>query len=330
MLKLKKEIMLVVVAVTILIVVVAAVSLHQHYVQKQMVGGEQTEPDKLEPQISAGCSQVVWEGNEVELHASTRNIENPTFVWFSSSEKEVLSTQRALTHVFDLGEHIILLNVTSGDDEKTLGARTKVIVIDRVENISVGVTAGALHNERIFQTNYLGSNILIKGVRINVDGSEYDKMHGCGRISVTGLSAGTHRWTATYRGDIVSNGTLNLAEITEFRIKEVSIAPKYHVGDMVDAKLVVQNSGTAPIDKFVVKVRIVNPKYEWMGDIAKPEYRTEYNYALSPGQQKDIPVRAKIPERVGVVKPTGKYSITIDLLIDDEVTDSKTVKTEVI
>ena len=332
----KTGLLLVAVAATISIVVGAAFSLHlsqqEHTTTCEPEQKETCEPKKVEPSVSAGCNQVVWQGAEVELQASTKNIEHPVYVWHSGDE--VLGTQKDLIHIFDVGEHTVKLEVSfwdnSSNENRTLSASTNVIVIDRVEHISVAVTAGATLTERIFQTTYRGNNILINGVRITVDGIEYDKMQGCGRISVTGLSPGEHWWNATYRGEMVASGSFSVAGITELKIKGVTIAPVYHVGEMVDAKLVVQNTGTNPINKFMVKVLIVNHKYEWLGDIAKYEYSSEYTDEIRPGQQMDLPVQARIPEKVGMVKPTGDYSITIDLVLNGQAIDRKTVNTEII
>jgi hypothetical protein len=330
---LKTGILLLAVAAAISIVLGAAFSLQ--YAEKEMVSCQQKENcelKKIEPQVSAGCSQVVWQGSEVELRASAKNIENPAYVWLAGDE--VLGTERDLIYVFDLGEHTIKLDVSfcdnNGTENKTLSASMKVIVIDSLEQISVDSTAGVMPTERTFQTTYLGNNLMIKGVRIDVDGIEYDKMQGCGRISVTELTPGEHRWNATYRGVIIANGSFSVADIIGLKIKGASIEPVYHVGEMVDAKLTVQNTGTTLINKFVVHVRIVNHKYEWMGEIAKYEYSIEYTDELPPGQKMDIPVRAKIPEKVGMVKPTGDYSIIIELVINGQVIDSKTMKTEII
>jgi hypothetical protein len=332
---LKLGIVLVAVAATISIVLGAAFSLHLSQQEQTSTcepeQKETCEPKKVEPSVSAGCDQVVWQGAEVELHASTKNIGNPVFLWRSGDE--VLGNQTELIQVFELGEHTVKLEVsfsdTNGTENRTLSDSAQVIVIDRVEDISVDVSAGATPTERIFQTKYRGTNMLINGVCITVDSIEYDRISGCGRISVAGLSPGEHGWYATYHGELVANGSLSVAGITELKIKDVSIAPVYHVGDVVDAKLVVQNTGTDPVNKFAVNVLIVNHKYEWMGDIAEYEYSNEYTDELPPGQKRDIPVRARIPEKVGMVKPSGDYSITIDLLLNGQVIDSKMVNTEI-
>ncbi|RZN33945.1 MAG: hypothetical protein EFT35_09965 [Methanophagales archaeon ANME-1-THS] len=333
---LKTGLLVVAVAATIAIVLGAALSLHYSQQEQtticKLAQKESCELKKVEPSISAGCDQVVWQGTEVELHASTKNLKDPVFVWRSGDE--VIGAQKDLRQVFEVGEHTIKLEVSfwdnSSTENRTLSDSAQVIVIDRVEAISVDVSAGGTLTERIFQTTYRGTSMLITGVCVTVDGIVYDKISGCGRISVTGLSPGEHSWSATYHGELVTNGTFTVNGITELKIKGVTIASVYHVGDMVDAKLVVQNTGTDPINKFAVNVLIVNHKYEWMGDIAKYEYRNEYSDELRPGQTREIPVRARIPEKVGMVKPMGDYSITISLLLNGQVIDRKTVNTEII
>lgn len=324
------------IAAIISILLGAAVSLHLFQQEQPAVPGpEQTqspEPGKAEPSVSAGCDQVVWQGTEVELHATTKNIKDPVFVWRSG--EEILGTRKDLSHIFAVGEHTITLEVSFRDnrsaENRTMKDSLRIIVLDRVSGISVNVSAGRAPAERNFQTTYRGASMLIPGITITVDGIPYNKITGCGRISVAGLSPGQHRWYATYHGETVANGTFIVAEITQLKIKEVGIASLYHIGDTVDAKLVVLNTGTTPVSTFTVKVLIVNHKYEWMGDIAKYEYSTEYTNEIQPGQQMDLPVRARIPEKVGVIKPTGDYSITISLLINGQEVDRKTVTTTII
>lgn len=73
----------------------------------------------------------------------------------------------------------------------------------------------------------------------------------------------------------------------------------------------------------------VNHKYEWMGDVARKEYSSQYRSEIKPGETYEIPIHITIPEKVSGIKPSGKYTITVNLILQGKITDTKAVDTEV-
>jgi len=98
----------------------------------------------------------------------------------------------------------------------------------------------------------------------------------------------------------------------------------------VDGKIFLQNTGTVPVSEYSIKTLVVNHKFEWMGDVARKEFTSNFDYMLNPGDSVEIPVRVAIPEKISGVRPSGDYSITIQLIINNNVEETQTVKTVVV
>jgi len=66
-----------------------------------------------------------------------------------------------------------------------------------------------------------------------------------------------------------------------------------------------------------------------MGDKAKKEYTDQYDTDLKPGVSYDIPIGFSIPEKVSGIRPSGKYTVTVSVVLNGKVVDKKVVNTEV-
>jgi hypothetical protein len=277
------------------------------------------------PSVSIGCDEVLWKNTEASIQASTSNINNPAYQW-SIDDKDAGSSHD-IKQVFEPGEHAIVLNVSFGN--QTLQASKKIIVIDSEEKVSVS-NSQASKNRWGFQTTYEGRSFYVKEVQISVDSSPPESVNPCGSLSSKPLPAGSHSWQANYRGKNIASGTFDLAEVREIRIAGIEVAPKYTAGDTVSGKIILENTGTTAIKGFDIRTNVVNHKFEWMGEKAKREYYDKYDSELAPGMVYEIPIVVKIPEKVSGVRPSGSYTITVSLILNDKTVDTRDVNTEVV
>jgi len=283
-----------------------------------------TKPPILEPSVSIGCDQVIWKNTELALQASTHNINAPVFQWIADGK--IAGNTQKLRQNFDLGEHQVALNVSFGN--KTLQANQSIIVIDSIDGVLLR-NASASKNQWGFQTTYKDKNTGVKGVRISIDSSPTQEVNSCGQLSTKGLFAGEHKWKAQYQGKTIATGTFNLKEISEIKITKINVAPGYVAGDTVNGSIILKNTGTTTIKAFEIKIIIINHDFEWMGDKAKKEYSTQYNPEIKPGEVYEIPIRVTIPEKVSGIRPAGSYTITVNLILNGKIIDTKAVNTEV-
>ena len=73
----------------------------------------------------------------------------------------------------------------------------------------------------------------------------------------------------------------------------------------------------------------INNDYAWMGDRAKREYWDQYKVNIEPGETYEIPIQMTIPEKVSGIRPSGKYTITVYILLKGVKVDTKIVTTVV-
>lgn len=285
--------------------------------------GQPQEKPKV-PSVSIGCDRVVWNGTELEIAATTQNINKPLFNW-TVDGKDAGSGQK-LRQMFDKGEHRVMLNVTF--DNKTLSANQTTLVIDSIEGVSVGDTF-ASKNQWGFQAMYKGKKYGVKGVKVSVDPSAASEVNACGYMSSKALMAGDYTWKAVYQGKTIGSGKFNIKEVDEVKITRLDIAKSYTAGSMVSAKIFVVNSGSTIVTGFEIRTLAVNNNYAFMGDKAKREYVDQYSTDLKPGVSYDIPIGFTIPEKVSGIRPSGKYTITVSLVLNGKVVDKKVVSTEV-
>ena len=174
-------------------------------------------------------------------------------------------------------------------DNKTLTANQTTIVIDSTEGVSVR-DSFASKNQWGFQTQYNSKNSGVKGVTVSVDSSAPSEVNACGHLSSKALIAGDHTWNAVFHG---------------------------------------KNIGSTIVTGFDIRTLAVNNNYAFMGDKVKKEYIDQYKTDLKPGVSYDIPIGFTIPEKVSGIRPSGKYTVTIYLLLNGQVVDKKIVNTEV-
>lgn len=218
------------------------------------------EPPKPLPSVSIGCDEVLWKNTEASLQASTSNIENPLYRWKIDS-KDAGNT-RDIKQVLEPAEHEIILNISFGN--QTLQAKKSIIVIDSEEKVSV-TNSQASNNRWGFQTTYDGRGFYVKEVQISIDSSSPQSVNPCGSLSSKPLPAGSHSWQASYQGKNIASGTFNLAEVSEMKIANIEVVPKYTAGDTVNGKIILQNTGTVAVKGFDIRTNVVNHKFEWMG-----------------------------------------------------------------
>lgn len=305
------------VALALLLIVAFALS-------QGFFGGDQPQEKPKLPSVSIGCDRVVWNGTELEIAATTQNINKPLFNW-TLDGKDAGQGQK-IRKKFDRGEHRIILNVTF--DNKTLTANQTTIVIDSIDGVSVR-DSSASKNQWGFQAMYRGKKSGVKGVTVSVDSSAPSEVNACGYLSSKALMAGDYTWKAMYQGKIIGSGKFNIKEVSEVKITRMDIAKRYTAGSTVSAKIVVVNSGSTTVTGFEVRTLAVNNNYAWMGDKAKKEYIDRYQTDLEPGVSYDIPIGFTIPEKVSGIRPSGKYTITVSLVLNGQVVDKKIVNTEV-
>jgi hypothetical protein len=272
-----------------------------------------------EPYVSIGCDRVIWNGDGLELLATVKNIENPQYQWIIDGKNSTGAVN------FGMGEHLVILNVKSGDN--TYQAKKSVIVVDSINGISLNNAASG--SQWRFQTLYNSKKMGVKAVFVSIDSNPAQEVNPCGQITTKPLPAGKHSWKAEYQGKTLASGSIEVKEISDVKINKIEVAPKYKAGDTVNGKIIVMNTGSTTISEFGINTLAINKKYEWMGDIARMAFSDKYTPELKPGDKYTIPIRVTIPAEVNGIRPTGKYSITIDLVLNNKVADSKVVYTEV-
>lgn len=312
-----KKIHIIVVLAAFAIFVLSAFALSQGF-----LGEEQT--TEKPPSVSIGCDQVVWDGTELEITASTQNINDPRLNWTVDGKSAGSGTD--ITKKFDIGEHRIMLTVTF--DNKTLTANQTTIVIDSTEGVSLRDSFDS-KNQWGFQTQYNSKNSGVKGVTVSVDSSTPSVVNACGYLASTALMAGDHTWNAMFHGKNIGSGKFNIKEVSEVKITRLDIAKSYTAGSTVNAKIFIVNTGSTIVTGFDIRTLAVNNNYAFMGDKAKKEYIDQYKTDLKPGVSYEIPIGFTIPEKVSGIRPSGKYTITISIVLNGQVVDKKIVNTEV-
>lgn len=276
------------------------------------------------PSVSIGCDSVNWKDTQEDLEAVVKNIDEPSFEWRSNGT--LIGTGRKLSRIFEIGDHSINLNVTFNNS--SISVKKSIHVIDSVEGITVN-NYEASKNQWGFQTVFRGKNAGVKGMQIYVDSLPPSQVNDCGAVLSKMLFAGKHTWKALYRGNNIAYGTFNIKETSDLKISKVEIAPSYTAGNTVKAKIILQNTGSINVSEFKTKTVAVNNDYSWMGDKARREYSTQYTADLKPGETYEIDVQMTIPEKVNGIRPSGKYTITISILLNEKTVDKKIVNTAV-
>ncbi|PWB54754.1 MAG: hypothetical protein C3F06_03905 [Candidatus Methanoperedenaceae archaeon] len=280
--------------------------------------------EKPKPLVSIGCNRVLWDDSQEVLEATVNNISNPSFEW--KMNDNLIGTSQKLIQKFGVGDYSILLNVTFYG--QALSAKKSIQVIDSVDGITMNEYAVS-KNQWGFQTMFKGKNTGVKDVMVYVDSLPPLQVNDCGAASTKALFSGKHTWKARYHEANIASGTFDIKETSELKINRIEIAPGYTAGSVVKAKLVLMNTGSVAITEFATNTLVVNNDYAWMGDRAKRQYSDQYKADIDPGETYEIPIQMTIPEKVSGVRPSGKYTITIDALLNGVKVDTKIVNTVV-
>lgn len=279
----------------------------------------------FKPDVSIGCSRVVWKDAGVHLAAST-NLRSAQFQWLL--ENKSIGTERELVYSFAAGEHNILLKATSGND--SVQDEILIIAVNSTEGISADAATGSMSNERVFITKFKDAMYDVDGVSIILDNKDMGTIPECRKLTVSGLYAGSHTWKATFNGKDIGSGSFKLEPETRIKITRVDIAGNYRAGDTVKGTIYLQNWGTVPVKAFSIRTLVVNHKFEWMGDVAKKDFTNIFDYELVPGAPVEIPVSVQIPEKISGLRPAGDYTITIQLIVNNNVMETQSVNTVVV
>jgi len=286
---------------------------------------KQEKLEKPVPSVSIGCDRVIWKDTDEIVEASVKNIDKPSFGWKLGGIN--IGTGQKLSKKFGLGENSLLLNVTFNN--QTISATKSIIVIDTVDGVNIREYA-ASKNQWGFQTIFKGKNMGVKGVIVYVDSLPPSEVNACGAVSTKALSSGNHTWKAQYRNVSIASGTFNIKETSDLKISRIEIAPSYTAGSVVKAKIILLNTGSVAITGFGTRTLAVNNDFAWMGDKAKREFSDQYNANIKPGETYEIPIQMTIPEKVSGIRPSGKYTITVNILLNGKTVNTKIVNTEVI
>lgn len=271
------------------------------------------------PSVSIGCDRILWDDTKLEIKPSISNIKNATFQWFI--DDKFITKNQTLTQKLKLGNYKLSLNTSF--DNKSIEKNISVLVVNSIDGISIYDNQSS-NNEWRFQTLYNGKEVNVQGLIIYVDSLPKKLVNWCGYVTIP-LSAGNHTWNAEYNGKIIALGNFSIKEIEEIKIDKIGIKSRYKLGDTISGSITLKNTGTTIVREFDIKTIIINTKYSWMGNTAKREFYDKYNGSLNPGEKYDIPINVKIPEQISGMSPTGQYSITVQLILRNNVTDNKNV-----
>jgi hypothetical protein len=311
--KIKKQYILFILAAIILVLIFSSGIFKQ-----------QEKPEKPVPSVSIGCDRVIWKDTEEVLEASVKNIDKPSFEWKLGVIN--IGTGQKLSKIFEVGENSVSLNVTFNN--QTISATKSIIVIDSVDGVNIREFA-ASKNQWGFQTTFKEKNMGVKGVIVYVDSLPPSEVNACGAVSTKALYSGEHTWKAQYHDNTIASGTFNIKETSELKISRIEIAPSYTAGSVVKAKIILMNIGSVVITGFGTQTLALNNDFAFMGDKAKREFSDQYNTNIKPGETYEIPIEMTIPEKVSGVRPSGKYTITVNILLGDKTVDTKIVNTQV-
>jgi len=282
-----------------------------------------------EPQLNIGCSHVVWVDENETLTAHVSNmIGNISYSWWIDDINNNDTTVHELTKSFTQGAHSI--KVTASNDTIKLEKEITITGISSAKDISVKPIPSSTFSTWKFQADCCGTPANVPGIQITLNENPVGTSQMCTPVTISGMSAGNYTWSAQYHQQTVGNGIFEVPKNKVLHISNVDIASQYTTGDTISAKLIVSNSGTQDIKGFHVNTHIINDDLAWMGDIATREYTFDYKNTISPGESAQVPITASIPEKVKGVRPTGHYTITIEVHYDDQKTCSLTKETEVI
>lgn len=279
------------------------------------------------PQLHIGCNHIVWEEENTMLRGHVNNfVGKIRYSWWIDSKNE--SNGPESNFVFSEGVHTI--RAEASNESFMLEKEITITAISSTQGITVEPQPSEYYGTWKFQTYLNDVPANVPGTLIMFDDNIIGISEQCKLVSLTGATSGTHIWSAQYHGQNVSSDIIEVPAVEKLKISNVKIAPKYETGDTISTELVVINVGTVDIDGFKIKTLIINNNYAWMGDKAKREYSFDYSNTLRPGETAKLPIETTIPEKVNGIRPTGTYTINLEMTYSSEESSSITLKTKVV
>ncbi|MDF1556750.1 MAG: hypothetical protein P1P80_01005 [ANME-2 cluster archaeon] len=277
--------------------------------------------------LDIGCSRVVWVDETTSLSAAVSNMAGAvTYQWWIDGKH--WGEGNTLTTTFSKGLHTIHAEANNG--EQTLQKNITIRSVGSVEGISVDPIPSESYGMWRFQAYLDGDPTNIPGIQVSFNNQLADSSRPCSPANIIGVRAGSYTWVAKYHDQIVGSGTIEVPSIQKLKIFRIDIEPTYRTGDTISSILVVTNVGTQDIAGFHVRTYVLNNKYAYMGDAAAREFTFDYSKNIKPGELAQIPINAHIPEKVKGIRPTGRYTIDLEISYGSGKTTSITLYTEVV
>lgn len=279
------------------------------------------------PELHIGCSHIVWEGENITLMANVNDfLGTVRYSWWIDNKNESDSPES--NFIFSEGVHVIRAEASNGSF--MLDKEITITAISSIQGITVEPQPSEYHGTLKFKTYFNDVPANVPGIQILFDDNIIGVSEQCKPVSVTGTTFGTHIWSAQYHDQNISSSIIEVPVVEKLKISNINIAPKYKTGDTISAELVVINVGTVDVDGFKIKTLIINNNYAWMGDKAKREYHLDYSGTLRPGDIAKLPIETTIPEKVSGIRPTGTYSINLEMTYSGKESSSIALETKVV
>ncbi len=279
------------------------------------------------PGLDIGCSRIVWAGETTSLSATMSNMAGGvTYQWWIDDTLQ--GEGRQITTTFSEGLHTVHVAANSGTI--TLENDITITAVSSATGITVNPAPSESYGMWRFQSYLDNEPANVPGIQVSLNGQLVETSKECSPVSIIGFREGTYTWSAQYHSQIVGSGTINVPAASELIISRVDIEPSYRTGDTISSMLIVTNVGTLDVDGFQIRTTVTNNKYAYMGDVATREYNTGYTKKIVPGESVHTPINTKIPEKIKGIRPTGQYTINLEITYAGGKTTTTTLYTKVV
>lgn len=279
------------------------------------------------PVLDIGCSRIVWTGETIDLRAAMTNTAGViTYQWWIDGTLQ--GEEGQMTTTFPEGLHTIHVEANSGT--LTLENNITITAVSSATGISVEPVPSKSYGIWRFQAYLDNEPVNVAGIQVSLEDHLVETSKECSPAIIIGIREGSYTWSAQYHGQIVSNGTINVPAASELMISRINIKPTYRTGDTISSMLKVTNVGTLDVDGFQIRTTVINNKYAYMGDVASREYNTGYTKNIVPGESVHIPISTQIPEKIKGIRPTGQYTINLEITYAGYKTTKTTFYTKVV
>ena len=273
------------------------------------------------------CDQVLWAGEPVTLKAAVSGMDRPvSYVW-SIDNIPVNSTGEEFNTEFQAGSHSI--TIMASNEINSLHKQINIDAVTSTAGLRVVPEHSNTYGTWKFRTFVNNHSISVPGTQVTM-GDMKNTAQQCSPASVKGVSAGSYTWKAMYHDQVIGSGIIEVPEMYMLQVVSVDIKPEYSAGDTISSTLVVTNTGTMDIAGFHINALVLNHKFAVMGDAAQREFRIDHSDTLLPGESAKLPIHVSIPEKVQGIRPTGRYTIKLDLVSGNSKVSSITLETQVV